>query len=73
MPGIQHTQTAFAPVRGKLAGHGAVGLQFGGRLIQGKIIARIGSGEKYTAEAGIVRDDKNQAVVLYDKRWAWNG
>ena len=66
-----YLQQAFAPVRGPLAEHGAVFVHF--RIFQGgRVVARLGAKEKFTAANGLVRDAKGHGVVHYGPGWEWN-
>jgi hypothetical protein len=69
--GVPYHQEAFVPASGPLAEHGAVCVTFSGRLLRGKVVARIGTGGKFTAADGRVTDAKGQTVVRFDRAWTW--
>lgn len=70
---VGYRQEVFAPVRGALAEHGAVCVTFGGRLVRGQMTVRIGTGEKYSASDGVVKDSKGNVVAQHTSDWTWNG
>jgi hypothetical protein len=68
---VSYKQHAFAAVRGAYAEHGAVFLRFVATK-PGRVSARIGSGEKFTAVAGAVLDANGRTVVCFRAPWTWD-
>jgi hypothetical protein len=69
--GVTYQQRAFAAVRPALAQHGAVVVAFNASGA-GRIVARIGEGEKYTTAGGQVLDAKGRTFIRYGPEWRWN-
>jgi hypothetical protein len=70
---VTYTQVAFTPVREPWADHGAVFLRFSCTKGEGRLVARIGTGERFTVADGAVKDAKGNTVALFGSGWIWNG
>jgi hypothetical protein len=70
--GSVYEQDAFTGVTGDVADHGAVYVRFTLQKKAGRVTARVGGKQPYTADAGVVRDEKGLAVVRFDERWKWD-
>lgn len=68
--GVAYHQEAFAAVRGPLADHGAVFVQFLTEKKPGRVVARVSG--RVNAKAGAVLDEKGNAVVLFRPGWTWD-
>jgi hypothetical protein len=69
---VTYEQEAFASVREPLAARGAVLVRFGVRDGAGTVRARIARDTNLSAAAGVVRDAKEQGLVLFDENWKWD-
>jgi hypothetical protein len=67
-----YDQEAFAAVRGAFAEHGAVFVRLAAVDSAGRVTARVGAGEKFTAAKGVISDEKGNAVVLFGPGWVWD-
>src|SRR5207249_2230919 len=63
---------AFAAVRPALADRGAVYVRFGVADKTGRVVARVGGKERYTAKGGQVFDEKGRTVIKFGPYWAWD-
>jgi hypothetical protein len=68
---VSYKQFAFGAVREPFADHGAVYVMFTTSQ-PGRVVARVGTGEKFTASVGEVFDAKGRTVVRYGPEWKWN-
>jgi hypothetical protein len=68
---VEYEQTAFASVREPFADHGAVFVRFE-TAEPGRVVARVGTGEKFTSAIGEVFDSKGRTVVRFGPEWKWN-
>lgn len=64
-------QEVFAAVSPGLAEHGAVFVQFS-TTKPTRIAARVGSGGKFTAANGFVKNEKGLAIVRHGPGWKWD-
>ncbi|HUR55935.1 MAG TPA: hypothetical protein VMZ71_17500 [Gemmataceae bacterium] len=70
--GAVYEQEAFAGVQSDVYDHGAVYVRFTLRKKAGRVTARVGGKEAYTAADGFLKDEKNRAVVRFSEGWMWN-
>jgi hypothetical protein len=68
---VGYRQIAFASVREPLAAHGAVFVRFEAAG-PGRVVSRLGTGEKFAAAVGEVFDSKGRTVVRFGPEWRWN-
>ncbi|MCI0705293.1 MAG: hypothetical protein L0241_29895 [Planctomycetia bacterium] len=70
--GAVYEQEAFAGGSSKVYEHGGVYVQFAVQKKAGRVTARIGGKEPYTADAGVVKDEKGWAVIRFGSEWKWD-